>query len=440
MSQAVDITVTDEPRVGVFICHCGLNIAGTLNIAELVEYAKTLPNVVYVKDNRYTCADPGQNEIKKGIIDYKLNRVVVAACSPRMHEPTFRRCVSEVGLNPFLFEMANIREFCSWCHPSEKAVATEKAKEIIKMAVAKARLLRPLNKFEVPVTNKAMVIGGGIAGINAALDLAGMGFKVYLVEKEESIGGHMAQLDKTFPTLDCSICIEGPKMVDVARNPNIEIISFADVQSVDGYVGNFRVRVRKNPRYVIQKNCTGCGECRDVCPVEYPNKWEMNLGTRRAISVPFPQAVPLVYTINKDHCIECYKCVEVCGTRNAIDMEQKPEEVELEVGAIVVATGCDFYLPTDNPLYGYGKYLNVITALEAERLINAAGPTGGRVIRTSDGKPPRRVAFIQCVGSRDINKFEYCTGFCCMYAIKEAILIKEHEPETEIYILYMDMR
>jgi heterodisulfide reductase subunit A len=267
-----------------------------------------------------------------------------------------------------------------------------------------------------------------------------MGFKVYLVEKSESIGGHMAQLDKTFPTLDCSICIEGPKMVEVARNPNIEIISFTDVLSVDGFIGNFRVRLRKNPRYVIQKNCTGCGECMEACPVEYPNSWEMNLGTRRAISLPFPQAVPLVYTINKDHCIECYKCVDACGARNAIDMDQKPEEVELEVGAIVVATGYDIYLPVDDPTYGYGKYQNVITALEAERLINAAGPTGGHVVRASDGKIPRRVTFIQCVGSRDVNKFEYCTGFCCMYALKEAILIKEHEPDTEIYILFMDMR
>jgi heterodisulfide reductase subunit A len=440
MSHTSTSNKADEVRIGVFICHCGLNIAGTLDISQLVEYAKTLPGVVYVKDNRYTCADPGQNEIKKGIADYRLNRVVVAACSPRMHEPTFRKCVQEAGLNPFLFEMANIREFCSWCHPSTKAEALEKAKEIIKMAVVKAHLLQSLKKFEVPITKRGMVIGGGIAGINAALDLAEMGFKVYLVEKSESIGGHMAQLDKTFPTLDCSICIEGPKMVEVARNPNIEIISFTDVLSVDGFIGNFRVRLRKNPRYVIQKNCTGCGECMEACPVEYPNSWEMNLGTRRAISLPFPQAVPLVYTINKDHCIECYKCVDACGARNAIDMDQKPEEVELEVGAIVVATGYDIYLPVDDPTYGYGKYQNVITALEAERLINAAGPTGGHVVRASDGKIPRRVTFIQCVGSRDVNKFEYCTGFCCMYALKEAILIKEHEPDTEIYILFMDMR
>ncbi len=430
----------EKPRIGVFICHCGANIAGTVDIAKLVEFAKTQPDVVCVVENRYTCADPGQNEIKKAIAEDKLNRVVVAACSPKMHEPTFRKCVEEAGLNPFLFEQANIREMCSWCHPSDKADATNKAMEIIRISLAKARLLQPLTRFKVPVTNRAMVVGGGIAGINAALDMANMGYKVYMVEKDESIGGHMAQLDKTFPTLDCSICIEGPKMVEVARNPNIELISYADIINVDGFIGNFKVRIRKNPRYVIKSNCTGCGECADVCPVEYPNKWEMSLGTRKAISVPFPQAVPLIFNIDRDHCIECYKCVDACGGRKAIDLEQQPEEIEIEVGTITVATGFDIYEPYDDDRYGYGKYANVVTALEAERLINAAGPTGGHVVRASDGKAPRTVAFIQCVGSRDVNKYEYCTGFCCMYAIKEAILIKEHEPETEIYILYMDMR
>jgi len=431
----------EEPRVGVFICHCGLNIAGVIDIDALVEYSKTLPNVVYVKQNRYTCADPGQDEIRKGIAEYKLNRVVVAACSPRMHEPTFRKTVAEAGLNPFFFEMANIREFASWCHPSVPEEATEKAKEIIKMAVAKARLLMPLKTIEVPVTNKALVIGGGIAGINAALDLAEMGFNVYLLEKTESIGGHMAQLDKTFPTLDCSICIEGPKMVDVSRHPNIEIISYADLVSVSGFVGNFHVKIRKNPRFVIRKNCTGCGECKDVCPIEYPNEWDMNMGVRKAISVPFDQAVPLVYTIDKDHCIECYKCVDACGARRAIDFEQQPEEVELDVGAIIVATGYDIYLPYDNALYGYGKYDNVITALEFERLILAAGPTGGKVVRASDGEKPHSVVFVQCIGSRDVNKFEYCSGFCCMYSLKNAILLKEkYRDDVEVYILYIDMR
>jgi heterodisulfide reductase subunit A len=431
----------EELRIGVFICHCGLNIAGTLDIKELVEYAKTLPDVVYVKDNRYTCADPGQEEIRKGIKDNKLNRVIVAACSPRMHEPTFRRTVSEAGLNPFLFEMANIREFSSWCHPSKPKEATDKAKDIIRMAVAKARLMMPLQTIEVPVTNKALVVGGGIAGINASLDLAEMGFKVYMLEKTESIGGHMAQLDKTFPTLDCSICIEGPKMVDVGRHPNIEIIPFADLLNVSGYIGNFKVKIRKNPRYVIPEKCTGCGECKDVCPIEYPNEWDMNLGVRKAISVPFDQAVPLDYTINKDYCIECYKCVDACGAREAIDFDQKPEEIELEVGAIIVATGYDIYMPYDMPLYGYGKYPNVLTSLEFERLILAAGPTGGKVIRASDGKKPHTVAFIQCVGSRDKNKYPYCSNFCCMYTLKHVVQLKEkYKQDVEVYVFYMDIR
>lgn len=431
----------ERPRIGVFVCHCGLNIAGVIDVKEVIEYAKTLPDVVYTKDNRYTCADPGQDEIRKAIEEHNLNRVVVAACSPRMHEPTFRKTVADVNLNPYLFEMANIREFSSWCHPNAPKDATEKAKEIVKMAVAKARLLEPLKEIEVPVTNKALVVGGGIAGINSALDLAEMGFKVYLVEKTESIGGHMAQLDKTFPTLDCSICIEGPKMVDVGRHPNIETISYADVTEVSGFVGNFKVKIKKKPRYVIQEDCTGCGECKDVCPIEYPNEWDMNMGVRKAISVPFEQAVPLVYTINLDHCIECYKCMDACGARQAINFDQKEEEIEIEVGAIIVATGFDVYLPYDDPLYGYGRYDNVITAMEFERLILAAGPTGGKVIRASDGKKPHSVAFIQCVGSRNLNKFEYCSGFCCMYALKDAILLKEkYKDEVDVYILYMDMR
>ena len=432
---------TEELRIGVFICHCGLNIAGVLDIKELVEFAKALPDVVYVKENRYTCADPGQDEIRKGIKKHNLNRVIVAACSPRMHEPTFRRTVSEAGLNPFLFEMANIREFSSWCHPNTPKEATEKAKDLIKMAVAKARLFRPLETMEVPVTNKALVIGGGIAGMNAALDLADMGFKTYLLEKGESIGGHMAQLDKTFPTLDCSICIEGPKMVDVGRHPNIEIISFADLLSVSGFIGNFKVKIRKNPRYVIADNCTGCGECRDVCPIEYPNEWDMSLGVRTAISVPFDQAVPLIYTINKDYCIECFKCVDACGARRAINFEQEPEEIELEVGTIIVSTGYDIYLPYDDPLYGYGKYPNVITSLEFERLILAAGPTVGKVVRASDGQKPHTIAFIQCVGSRDVNKYPYCSNFCCMYTLKHVIQLKEkYKEDVEVYVFYMDMR
>jgi heterodisulfide reductase subunit A len=428
-------------RIGVFVCHCGLNIVGPVDVEAVTEYAKTLPDVVYAVHNRYTCSDPGQEEIRKAVKENGLNRVVVAACSPRMHEFTFRRTVSEAGLNPYLFEMANIREHCSWCHPSRPEEATQKAKEIIKIAVAKARLLGPLQPIEVPVTNRALVLGGGIAGMNAALDLAEMGFKVYLVEKKESIGGHMAQLDKTFPTLDCSICIEGPKMVDVSRHPNIEIFSSTDVVSVEGFVGNFRVKLKKRPRYIKEENCTGCGECRDVCPIELPNDWDMNMGVRKAISVPFDQAVPLIYSINKDYCIECFKCVDACGAREAIDLSQEPKETEVEVGTIIVATGYDIYQPEQGNVYGYGKYSNVLTSLEFERLILAAGPTNGHVIRASDGKQPKVVALVQCVGSRDVEKYPYCSGFCCMYTLKHAVQLKEHYGRgVEVYVFYIDMR
>lgn len=431
----------EQLRVGVFVCHCGLNIAGTVDIKQLVDYSKALPDVVFVKENRYTCADPGQEEIRKAIKENKLNRVVIAACSPRMHEATFRRTVSEAGLNPFLYEMANIREFASWCHPNNPKEATERAKDAIRMAVSKARLMAPLQTIEVPVTNKALVVGGGIAGISAALDLAEMGYKVYLLEKSESIGGHMAALDKTFPTLDCSICIEGPKMVDAGRHPNIQIIANADLIKVDGYVGNFKVKIRKNPRYVIAERCTGCGECKDACPIEYPNEWDMNLGTRKAISLPFDQAVPLTYTINRDYCIECFKCVDACGAREAINFEQQPEEINIDVGAIIVSTGFDTYLPYDLPLLGYGKYPNVLTSMEFERLILAAGPTGGKVIRGSDGKKPHSIAFIQCVGSRDKSKYPYCSNYCCMYTLKHAVQLKEkYKEDIEVTVFYIDMR
>jgi len=431
----------EDLRVGVFVCHCGLNIAGTVDVHAVAEYARTLPDVVFVKENRYTCSDPGQEEIRKAIKEKNLNRVVIAACSPRMHEATFRRTVSEAGLNSFLYEMANIREFASWCHQTDPEAATERAKDTVRMAVAKVRLMQPLQTIEVSVTNKALIVGGGIAGISAALDLAEMGYKVYLLEKTQSIGGHMAALDKTFPTLDCSICIEGPKMVDCARHPNITILANSELVKVDGYVGNFRVKIRKNPRYVIPEKCTGCGECKDACPIEYPNEWDMNLGTRKAISVPFDQAVPLVYAINRDYCIECFKCIDACGEREAIDFDQKPEEVDLDVGAIIVSTGFDIYEPYDLPLLGYGRYSNVLTSMEFERLILAAGPTGGKVIRQSDGQKPKRIAFIQCVGSRDKNKYPYCSNFCCMYTLKHVVQIKEkYQQDVEVYVFYIDIR
>ncbi len=430
----------EEPKIGVYVCHCGINIGGVIDVTALEEYAATLPNVVVSEEYKYFCSDPGQEMIQKDVKEKGINRVVVAACSPRLHEPTFRRCVKEAGLNPFLFEFANIREHDSWVHMNEPEAATEKAKDLIRMAVAKARLLEPLEAETVAVTDKALVIGGGVAGIQSALDLADMGFKTYLVEKNPTIGGRMSQLDKTFPTMDCSMCILAPKMVDTGKHDNIELLSYSEVKEVDGFIGNFKVKVEKKPRYVIEDLCTGCGSCSDVCPIEIPNYFDEGMGMVKACFISFPQAVPLVTTIDKDYCIECKLCDQICE-RGAINHEQEPEEIELEVGTIIVATGFDPYNPTEKKEWAYESAENVITGLELERLINASGPTQGHVKKPSDGETPKSVAFIQCVGSRDeqIDK-PYCSRVCCMYAMKNAQLIKDHEPDTDITIYYMDIR
>ncbi len=430
----------EEPRIGVFVCSCGLNIGGVVDVNAVAEYAKTLPNVVFARANKYSCSDSAQQEMKEVIQKHNINRVVVAACSPRLHEPTFRRLLQDAGLNPYLFEMANIREHDSWVHSKEPEKATEKAKDAVRIAVAKARLLEPLPMYKVPVTKAALVIGGGVAGMRAALDLADMGIKTYLVEKEPSIGGVMAQLDKTFPTLDCSICIEGPMMSDVAKHPNIELITYAEVKKVEGYIGNFKVTIEKKPRYVDEKECNGCGACFEVCPVKVPNEFDKGLGLRSAIYRPFPQAVPNVATLDMEHCINCGFCEIVCE-RNAIRRDDKPKEITIEVGAIIVATGFDPYDPREENDYGYNDYANVITAIELERLMNASGPTQGHVVRPSDGKEPKRVAFILCVGTRDRGENSYCSGgVCCTYTLKLAAMLKDKDPERVVDIYYMDIR
>ena len=437
--MAEDIN-NEEIRVGVYVCHCGVNVGGVVNCPEVAEYAKTLPNVVVAKDYKYMCSDPGQSLIQDDIKEHNLNRIVVAACSPRLHEPTFRRCVEEAGLNKFLFEFANLREQDSWVHMTQPAEATAKAKDLTRMAVAKARLLEPLEASKVAVEKKCLVIGGGVAGIQSALDLADMGFKTYMVERNPTVGGRMGQLDKTFPTLDCSMCILAPKMVDTSKHENIELITYAEVKEVDGYIGNFTVTVEKKPRYVKEDDCTGCGQCQEVCPIEIPNYYDEGVGMVKAAYIPFPQAVPLCATIDKNYCIDCGLCETVCGP-DAIDRDMEPEEIELHVGTIIAATGYDPYDPTEKYEYGYGRYTNVITAMEIERMINASGPTGGHVQKPSDGKEPKRVAFIHCVGSRDeqIGK-SYCSRVCCMYSMKNAQLCIDHEPDTEVTCYYMDIR
>jgi heterodisulfide reductase subunit A len=433
-------------KIGVYVCQCGINIAATVDVEEVSKEIEKLPNVAVSRYYKYMCSDPGQELIKKDIKDLKLDRVVVASCSPRMHEPTFRAALEEVGMNPYFFEMVNVREHCSWVH-LDKELATEKAIELITGAVARAEFLEPLEKKEVSVIPKALVVGGGIAGIQAALEIAEKGFKTYLVERSPSIGGRMAQLDKTFPTMDCSACILTPKMVDVARHPNIELLCYSEVVEVAGYIGNFRVKIKKKPRYVNMEKCVGCGVCAEKCRLHnlIPNEFDMNLSKRSAIYVPFPQAVPLKYCIDPTKCLMITRgkcgdhplCQEACE-RDAIDFNQKEEIISVDVGTIVVATGFDLFDPTLKPEYGYGKLKNVITGLEFERLVSASGPTEGHI--EIGGAEPKKVVFIQCVGSRDKSGNEYCSRVCCMYTAKQAHMVRDKIPDADLTVYYTDVR
>ena len=431
-------------RIGVYVCHCGKNIGGTVDCVQVAEYARDLPGVVLAKDSLYTCSEPGQEQIKADIKEQKLNRVVVASCTPRLHEPTFRAACAAAGLNPYLLEMANIREHCSWVHLHDKEAATQKAKDLVSMAVSRAARLAPQVELTVPVTRKALVIGGGVAGIQAALDMADAGYQVCLVERSGSIGGRMAQLDKTFPTMDCSICILAPKMSEVGRHPNIQLLTLAEVKSVSGYIGNFKVEVLQKARYV-SKECTSCGDCIQVCPQLSPDEFNAGLSIRHAIYIPFAQAVPSTFLIDMSQCLNnpgivaCDRCFQACSHK-CIDFSQRDQTIELEVGTIVVATGVDVYDPTALTELGYGKFPNVITTLEFERLINAGGPSSGELIRPSDRRRPAKVAFLQCIGSRSKRSNPYCSNVCCMNTIKDALLIREHWPETEIYVFYIDIR
>jgi len=445
-------------RIGVFVCHCGTNIAGTVDIPRVMEAAREMPMVTLVDENKYNCSEPGQAAIREAIIENRLNRVIIAACSPRMHEKTFRRAVASAGLNPYLMEIANIREHCSWVHGDGKEAATEKAIDLVRMAVAKVALHEELFSKQMPITKRTLVIGGGISGIQAALDVADAGYEVVLVEREPTIGGRMAQLDKTFPTLDCSSCILTPKMVDVAQHPNITLVTYAEVKEIKGFVGNFEVSLLQKARKVDHDACTGCGTCWQKCPEKADSEFDLGLGQRTAIYIPFAQAVPPKPVIDTDHCRyikylqfmeegkegkpppKCQICEKLCPT-NAIDWEQEDQIITQDFGAIIVATG---YKPFDPEVYtemGRGKYPDVITSLELERMMSASGPTAGEVIRPSDGEHPKEVVFLTCIGSRDEQRGRpYCSKVCCMYIAKHAIMLKEHDPEVHCYVFYMDVR
>ncbi|MCL6639304.1 MAG: CoB--CoM heterodisulfide reductase iron-sulfur subunit A family protein [Firmicutes bacterium] len=450
------------PKVGVYLCHCGENIAGAVNIEEARKFAESLPGVTVAKNYLFMCSDPGQEMIGEDIRNGLVDRVVVAACTPRTHEPIFRRALEAAGLNKYLLEMANIRDQNSWAHWRDREGATAKAKKLIASAVAKAGLLEPLPDRFVEVTRSALVIGGGVAGMFAALDLANMGYKVYLVEKEPSVGGNMARLDKTFPTNDCSACILTPVMVQVGTHPNIELLTYAEVASVEGSVGNFKVRVTKKQTYVDWSKCTGCGDCVEICPAKAPNEFNAGMGSRKAIYIQFPQAVPKKAVVDAAHCINCGQrtfgtgprihpksgkpilapCERACKTGacdRTVAYDPSGETVELEVGVIIVATG--FKVMDKSFFKEYSPHSpNVITSLQLERILSATGPTEGELKRPSDKEKPQTVAFISCVGSRDKNYHPYCSKVCCMYMLKEARLIKEKYPDTNIYIFFIDVR
>jgi heterodisulfide reductase subunit A len=431
-------------RTGVFVCHCGINIAGTVDVKKVAKELSKQKGVVHSEDYVYMCSDPGQNLIIEAIKEKKLDNVVVACCSPTLHETTFRNTSKSAGLNAFQCEIANIREQCSWVH-KDKEKATEKALKITKSAVQRVRRNESLEPISVPVTRKALVVGGGIAGIQSALDLANSGFEVILVERSPSIGGHMIQLSETFPTLDCSQCILTPKMVEVSKHPRIKLMTYSEVQDISGYVGNFKVKILKKPTYVDPDKCTLCDECTKVCPVVVPSEFDLGLTGRRAIYIPFPQAIPATFTLDINHCpgllpIACGKCADVCEP-GAIDYDMKPEIVEEEVGAIIVATGYDLYDKELLAEYGHGKYADVLDGLQFERLLSASGPTMGKILRPSDHKEPKEVVFIQCAGSRDPELHcAYCSKICCMYTAKHAMLYKHHVHDGQAYIFYIDIR
>ena len=435
----------NQPRVGFYICHCGTNIASIIDVADVQKYVSGLPGVVVSRDYKYMCSDPGQEMIAEDIKKHKLDRLVVAACSPNLHEETFRKAAAKGGLNSFFFQMVNIREHASWVHTDKKA-ATQKAKALVRAAVARVHFHQSLEKKRVPVDPNVLVVGGGIAGIHAALTLANAGKKVTLVEREATIGGHMAMFDKTFPTLDCAACILTPKMSAVKAHPNITLWTYSEVEKVEGYVGNYKVMVKRKPRYVKEDLCVGCMECIDACvfkEAKFPDKFNQGLGKRKPVYIDFPQATPKVVLLDPETCIQlktgkCKKsCADVCD-RKAFDFEQKPEYKEIQVGAIVLATGFKAYDAKRDHQYGYGRYPGVYTALEIERLVNASGPTSGEVV-LRDGRHPKAVGIVHCVGSRDAKTNKWCSRVCCMYSLKLAHLIKEHSG-AEVYNFYIDMR
>ncbi len=438
----------EKEKIGVYVCHCGTNIAGVVDVENVALWAgEELKDqgVVVARDYKFMCSSLGQELIEADIKEQGLTRVVVAACSPHLHEQTFRTACHRAGLNRFLCEMVSIREQVSWVH-TDHDQATAKAKAMISGGVHRVVEQEPLQQLRVPINPATLVVGAGISGIQSALEIADSGFPVYLVERDSSIGGHMAQFDKTFPTLDCAACILTPKMVQVGEHPNIHMLTYSEVERVDGYVGNFTVTIRKKPRYVVAEHCTGCGICIEKCPVKViDTDFEAGLGYRKAVYRTFPQAVPKYPVIDTENCTyfqrgKCKACQIFCPTQpNSIDFNQKEEVIQVDVGNIILATGYDLFDARRIPQYGYGRLANVFTSLEFERMCNASGPTNGAVLLRDGVTTPKSVGVVHCVGSRDKNYNEYCSVICCMQSLKFAHLVKERTG-AEVYNFYIDMR
>ncbi len=435
-------------KIGVYVCHCGTNIAGTVDVEQVAQWAGSHlkdQGVIIARDYKFMCSSLGQELIEKDIKELGLTRVVVAACSPHLHEKTFRTACANAGLNPYLCELVSIREQVSWVH-SDKEAGTAKSKAVIAGGVERVAYNESLEPLKVPIHANTLVVGGGIAGIQAALEIADAGYHVDLVEREPTIGGHMAQFDKTFPTLDCAACILTPKMVQAGSHPNITLHTWSEVENVDGYVGNFTVTVRKKARYVNTDTCTGCGICWEKCPKKVVDEvYEAGFGVRKAIYTPFPQAVPKYPVIDKENCIyfikgTCKACEKFCPTEpNSINFEQEDEVIEIQVGNIVLATGYDLFDSERIPQYNYKKLDNVFTSLEFERMCNASGPTDGKIVLRDGKTAPKAVGIIHCVGSRDKNYNSYCSSICCMQSLKFAHLVMERT-DAEVYNFYIDMR
>ncbi|MBW1985996.1 MAG: hydrogenase iron-sulfur subunit [Deltaproteobacteria bacterium] len=428
----------EEVRIGLYICHCGLNIAGVISPEALVTQAQSFPEVTVCRHHLYTCSEAGQREILEDIQQLGLNRLVIAACSPKLHEPTFRRLLIEAGVNPYLLEMVNIREHCSWVHIHEPEAAAAKALELIKMGLAKVRLARPLTDRVVPLHRQALVIGGGPAGLRAALDIANAGFPVTLVECQPVLGGMTNSLYRTFPQGQTALSLINPMMAAVMLHPGIRLLSNSEVTEVSGHFGDFEVTVRQSLP-LVSEDCDRCGQCLEVCPVEVPDERQQGLSSRKAIYLPAPQAFPGQYVIDQEHCNRCGLCVPVCP-RQAINLRPKKVEHHLRCGSMVVATGFRPFNPEGSRYEPWAALPNVITSVTLERLLAPDGPTAGQVITPGGSNPPQEIAFILCVGSREEEGHRYCSRVCCPTALRQALELKSRLPQANIRLYYRDLR